>query len=270
MKSIMNRTVLVTGGASGMGKAYVERAVAEGAKTVIIWDLNQDAMEQVKQEFHNNETQIYTFQVDVTDTQLVYQTAEIILKNIGAVELLINNAGIVVSEHFIDHDPRKIDLSMQINSTAPMHIARAFLPAMAEVDEGHIVNIASGAGFMHCPRITVYCASKWAMLGWSQGLRVELAETLPHIKVTTVTPGHIDTGMFAGAHSKLMPMISTDEMVDAVWKGIKKNKILVARPRAVGVIPFIRGLVGFRGWDWISKITGTNDFMAGHNDTRRK
>ncbi|MGR5457367.1 SDR family NAD(P)-dependent oxidoreductase, partial [Vibrio alfacsensis] len=69
-----------------------------------------------------------------------------------------------------------------------MHIARAFLPAMAEVNEGHIVNIASGAGFMYCPRITVYCASKWAMLGWSQGLRVELAETLPHIKVTTVTP----------------------------------------------------------------------------------
>lgn len=269
MKSVMNKTVLVTGGASGMGKAYVERAVRDGAKRVIIWDLNQAAMEQVKQEFSSSKTEIHTFEVDVTNTELVYQTAEKIIAEIGVVELLINNAGIVISERFIDHDPKKIDLSMQINSTAPMHIARAFLPAMADVADAHIVNISSGAGLMYCPRIIVYCASKWAMRGWSQGLRVELAETLPHIKVTTVTPGHIDTGMFAGAHSKLMPMISTDEMVDAVWQGIKRNKILVARPKAVGLIPFIRGILGFRGWDWLSKVTGTNDFMAGHNDTRK-
>ncbi len=121
---------------------------------------------------------------------------------------------------------------------------------------------------MYCPRIIVYCASKWAMLGWSQGLRVELKQTLPHIKVTTVTPGHIDTGMFDGAHSSLLPMISVDKMVDAVWNGIKKDKAMVARPRAVSAMPFVRGVFGLKMFDWILKVTGTNDFMAGHSDKR--
>jgi short-subunit dehydrogenase len=269
MRSVKNKTVLVTGGAMGMGRAYVERAINDGAKHVIVWDLNEAAMQQLASDFEGSSTQLHTFAVNVTDTDLIYQTAEQIIDEIGPVHLLINNAGIVVSEDFIGHERKGIDLSMQINSIAPMHIARAFLPAMAEAKDCHIVNISSGAGYMYCPKIAVYCGSKWAMAGWSNSLRVELAESLPHIKVTTVTPGHINTGMFDGAHSKLMPAISTDEMVDAVWSGIKKNKINIARPRMVGLVPLVRGLLGFRGYDWLSKVTGTNDFMAGHNDQRK-
>ncbi|MDN2481195.1 SDR family NAD(P)-dependent oxidoreductase [Vibrio agarivorans] len=270
MKSVMNKTVLVTGGAMGMGKAYVERAVRDGAKHVVIWDLNEDAMAATKSELESDKTQIHTFAVNVTDTDLIYETAQKVLNEVGPVHLLFNNAGIVVADNFISHERKAIDLSMQINSIAPMHIARAFLPTMAEVNDAHIVNISSGAGYMYCPKIAVYCGSKWAMAGWSNSLRVELAETLPHIKVTTVTPGHINTGMFDGAHSKLMPAISTNEMVDAVWRGVKKDKINVARPRVVAFIPLIRGLIGFKGYDWLSKVTGTNDFMAGHDDKRKK
>ncbi|MEZ9933249.1 SDR family NAD(P)-dependent oxidoreductase [Vibrio sp. 10N.261.46.E12] len=270
MKSVMNKTVLVTGGAMGMGKAYVDRAVKDGAKHVVIWDLNEAAMEKVKDEFKDSKTSIHTFVLNVTDTDLIYETAQIVLDEIGPVHLLINNAGIVFSDDFINHQPQNIDLSMQINSIAPMHITRAFLPAMAEESDCHIVNISSGAGYMYCPKIAVYCSSKWAVIGWSNSLRVELAESLPHINVTTVNPGHINTGMFDGAHSKLMPAISTDEMVNAVWNGIKKNKICVARPRMVGLIPLIRGLIGFKGYDWLSRVSGTNDFMAGHNDQRKK
>ncbi|USD63675.1 SDR family NAD(P)-dependent oxidoreductase [Vibrio sp. SCSIO 43140] len=266
----MNKNVLVTGGAMGMGKAYVIRAIKDGAKNIVIWDMNEEAMQATKEELSNGKTEIHTFKVDVTDTELVYRTAEQVLNSVGAIDLLINNAGIVVSEHFIEHDPKKIDLSMQINSIAPMHVVRAFLPAMADRSDCHIVNIASGAGLMYCPRIIVYCASKWAMLGWSQGLRVELKETLPHIKVTTVTPGHIDTGMFEGAHSKFLPLISIDTMVDAVWNGMKKDKAMVARPRAVGLLPFVRGILGLKGFDWLLKVSGTNDFMAGHEDNRKK
>ncbi len=263
MKSIQGKTVLVTGGARGMGKAYVRNAVQEGAKHVIIWDLNESEMQHTATEFKHYLTQIHCYKVDVTDTDLVYTLADEIIKKYGPVHLLINNAGIVVSENFIEHSPKKIDLTMQINSVAPMHIARAFLPGMVETEEAHIVNIASGAAYMYCPKIITYCSSKWAIYGWSQGLNVELKETHPHIKVTTVTPGHIDTGMFDGAHSSLMPLISPEKMVDAVWKGIKKNKETVIRPKRVGFVPFVRGLVGVRGWNKISKISGINDFMAG-------
>lgn len=269
MKSVMNKNVLVTGGAMGMGKAYIVRAIKDAAKNVVIWDMDEEAMHATKKELSNGKTKIHTFKVDVTDTELVYQTAQEVIEKIGPIELLINNAGIVVSENFIDHDPKKIDLSMQINSIAPMHITRAFLPAMAETSDAHIVNISSGAGLMYCPRILVYCASKWAILGWSHGLRVEMKETLPHINVTTVTPGHIDTGMFDGAHSSLLPLVSTDKMVDAVWNGIKKEKAIVARPRAVIAMPFIRGILGLRLFEWLLRVSGTNSFMAGHNDKRK-
>lgn len=263
MKTIKGKTVLVTGGAQGMGKSYVKNAAKEGAKNVIIWDLNESEMQKTAAEFSNETTKIYCYKVDVTNTELVYELAEEITKKIGPVHLLINNAGIVVSENFIDHSPKKIDLTMQINSIAPMHIARAFLPGMVETEEAHIVNIASGAAYMYCPKIITYCSSKWAIYGWSQGLNVELQETHPHIKVTTVTPGHIDTGMFDGAHSALMPLISPQTMVDAVWKGIKKNKTTVVRPKRLGLVPLVRGIAGVRGWNRISKVTGINDFMAG-------
>lgn len=270
MKSVAGKKMLVTGGAMGMGRAYVERAIADGASDVFIWDMNVEAMEAAKAELETETTKIHIYQVDVTDTELVYKTAEEIVEQFGGIHLLINNAGIVTSAKFADHSVKQIDLGMQINSIAPMHITRAFLPSMEKLDDAHIVNISSGAGFLYCPRITVYCSSKWAIMGWSQALRVELKQFHPHIKVTTVAPGHINTGMFDGAHSALMPAIEVDEMIDAVWTGIKKDKIIVARPRMVGFIPLFRGIFGWAGFDWIAKVTGTNDFMAGHSDDRKK
>ncbi|WP_281612872.1 SDR family NAD(P)-dependent oxidoreductase [Flammeovirga sp. SubArs3] len=265
MKTIKNKTVLVTGGASGMGKAYVQKAIESKAANIIIWDIDPLLMEQVVKENEDHLTgiNIYTFKVDVTDTSLVYKTADLILKEIGRVDLLINNAGIVISKPFEDSSPENIDLIMDVNAKAPMHIVRAFLPEMIKSNDAHIVNIASGAAYMYCPKIITYCSSKWAVLGWSLGLSTEMQEKYPHVHVTTVTPGHIDTGMFENAHSSLVPLITVDKMVDAVWSGILKNKELIARPRRVNIVPIIRALSGVKGWNWLARVTGTNDFMAG-------
>ncbi|MBB3700156.1 SDR family NAD(P)-dependent oxidoreductase [Flammeovirga yaeyamensis] len=262
MKVIKGKTVLITGGAQGMGKAYLDKAVEEGATNVIIWDVNEAAMRKVDEEYKYHSTRVYTYKVDVTNTGLIYSTAHEVLLEIGPVDLLINNAGIVDSDYFQDQTKEKIDLTMQINSIAPMHIARAFIESMASLEEAHIVNIASGAAYIYCPKIITYCASKWAILGWSEGLNVELKETCPSIKVTTVTPGHIDTGMFDGAHFFLMPKIPTEEMVNAVWQGIKKNKTLISRPKRLSFIPAFKAFLGRSKWNWIAKRSGLNDFMA--------
>lgn len=270
MKTIRGKSVLVTGGAMGMGRVYVERAVQDGAARVIIWDRDEQAMAAVAAEYGEGATQILTYQVDVTDTDRVYALAEQILDETGPVDLLINNAGIVNAEEFVDQAPDRIQAIMQVNAIAPMHVARAFLPAMQRLPEAHIVNIASAAGHIYAPKIVVYCASKWAALGWSLGLGAELKETMPHVKVTSVTPGHIDTGMFAGAHHALMELVPPDVMVDAVWKGIKKNRQLVRRPRMLAVIPPFKALIGVRAWDWVSAKSGLNEFMSdftgGRND----
>lgn len=263
MKKIHGKNVLITGGAKGMGKAYVDKAIEENAANIIIWDIDETALNAIAKEYENAISNIHTFVVDVTNTSLIYEVADKVIQDIGAIHLLINNAGIVISEDFIEHSKEKIDLTMQINTIAPMHIARALLPAMVELDEAHIVNIASGAAYMYCPKIVSYCASKWAMYSWSQGLRVELEQSHPQIKVTTVIPGHIDTGMFDGAHSALMPAISAETMVAQVWRGIKKNKATVTCPKSLTTVPFLRGVLGTKGWDIFANITGINAFMSG-------
>lgn len=263
MKHIQGKNVLITGGAKGMGRAYVDKAIEENAANIIIWDIDETLLKAIAKEYESTISNIHTFVVDVTDTSLIYEVANKVIQEIGGIHLLINNAGIVISEDFIDHSKEKIDLTMQINTLAPMHIARALLPAMVELEEAHIVNIASGAAYMYCPKIVTYCASKWAMYSWSQGLRVELKQTYPNIHVTTVIPGHIDTGMFDRAHSALMPTISTETMVNEVWSGIMRNKNTITCPKPLSTIPFIRRVLGIKGWDFFANITGINHFMSG-------
>lgn len=269
MKSIKGKNVLVTGGGMGMGKIYVQRAVQDGAARVVVWDRDEHAMKEVAQEFGGGSTEILTYVVDVTDTDRIYALAEQIVNKIGPVDLLINNAGIVNADNFAEQSPDRIQALMQINGIAPMHVARAFLPAMQGLPEAHIVNVASGAGYMYAPRIIVYCASKWAALGWSLGLGSELGVTTPNVKVTTVTPGHIDTGMFEGAHFSLMPPVKPEVMVDAVWRGIKKDKAIVRKPLILSSMPILKALLGVRGWDFFASKSGLNDFMAGFTGGRK-
>ncbi|MDA1382144.1 SDR family NAD(P)-dependent oxidoreductase [Plesiomonas shigelloides subsp. oncorhynchi] len=95
--------------------------------------------------------------------------------------------------------------TLAINTNALMHICREFLPGMLEKGEGRIVNIASAAGMVSNPKMSVYCGSKWAVIGWSDSVRLELEMAgYRNIKVTTVTLSYIDTGMFAGVKAPLL------------------------------------------------------------------
>ena len=102
--------------------------------------------------------------MDVSDRNAIEKAAQNVLEEHGTVDILINNAGVVVGSYFWEHTNDQIEKIMRINCEALMYICRAFLPGMMEKREGRIVNMASAAGLISNPKMSVYCGSKWAVI----------------------------------------------------------------------------------------------------------
>ncbi|WP_367336877.1 SDR family NAD(P)-dependent oxidoreductase [Phycicoccus sp.] len=259
MKSVAGKTVLVTGAAMGMGRLFVERAIAERARRVILWDVDEAALAATVAELEpgDHETRLTAYAIDVTDRPTVEATATEILGDAGPVDVLVNNAGIVRgNRYFWESDPaRDTEATIAVNTLAPMHIARAFLPAMIEhSSEARLVNIASAAGLTPNPRMATYAASKWAVIGWSDSVRLELKQAgFDHVKVTTVCPYYVNTGMFDGAKSApLLPILEPAEVVDESWKGMLDGEAFVVLPRTVMLNEALKGLLPVSVRDFIA------------------
>lgn len=267
MLNITSKKILITGGAQGLGRLFAEKGVEEGAQ-VIIWDINTIMLEQAANDLRSKGGKVFTYVVDVSSITSINEAAEKVHNEIGDIDILFNNAGIVVGKYFVDHTSKDIDKTFGINVTGPMHIANTFLHGMIRSGGARIVNIASAAGLVPNVKMSVYAASKWAMIGWSESLRLEMEQGGHDVKVTTVTPSYIDTGMFKGVKTPLLvPIITPKKIVNLVWMGMKKGKIYVRAPRIVGVIPFLRGIFPARVFDFIcGKLLGIyssmNDFKG--------
>jgi short-subunit dehydrogenase len=250
MKITKGTRVLITGGASGIGKIMGRLALEKGAE-LIIWDINKEKAEDTALEFAPL-GEVTTYQVDISDMEQVASVAKLVKANQGAVDLLINNAGIVVGKLFQEHSLLEIKRTMDINSLAPMAITSHFLPDMLEQKKGHICNIASSAGLTSNPRMSVYVASKWAVTGWSDSLRIEMEQQKTGVRVTTVTPYYINTGMFDGVRSPLIPILNPEKAARKIVRGIEHNRIFVSMPWSVHFVRLTQGLLPFRGYDFLA------------------
>lgn len=247
MKNVEGKLVLITGAAMGMGRMYAERAVAEGARAVVLWDLNEPALKDTAAALEALGGTVLADVVDVGDRQVVAAAAARVREQLGDPEIVFNNAGIVRgNDYFWESDVADGELTLRINSLAPMYVAREFLPAMvASGTECRLVNMASAAGFIANPRMASYAASKWAAIGFSDSVRVELEQAgHKHVKVTTVCPYYVKTGMFDGAKAGLLlPLLEPADVVDAAWKGMRKGVPFVVLPKTVLLSESIKGLM---------------------------
>ncbi len=252
MYSVAGKTVLVTGGAMGMGRLFSEHAVAEGAK-LIIWDINQEALQETVEELRARGGDVHSYPVDVSDRKKIESNAAKVLKEHGDVDVLFNSAGIIVGAPFWEHSNDQIQNTMRINSEALMYVTNAFLPGMMEKRSGRIVNVASAAGTVSNPRMSVYCASKWAVVGWSDSLRIELEQAGYHnVRVTTVCPSYINTGMFSGVTAPfLAPILEPGPFADVVWNAMRKGSIWVRRPWTVYLSIWAKALLPTRLFDFL-------------------
>jgi all-trans-retinol dehydrogenase (NAD+) len=252
MQTIDGAIVLVTGAAMGMGRLYAQRAVSEGA-TVVLWDVNAELLAATAAELG---PAAHPYLVDISSASAIARAAARVREEVGDPSILINNAGIVRGKLFVEHDHESdIDLTMRINAIAPMHVTREFLPAMiASPHESRIVNIASAAGLLSTPRMSVYSSSKWALVGWSDSLRLELRMSgSSQVKVTTVCPSFIGTGMFAGVKTpRLTPLMSPEAVVSRVWKAMRKGTPMLMLPFMVRVSKVFRGILPLGAWDFLA------------------
>lgn len=277
MKSVEGKVVLVTGAAMGLGKLFATRAVEERAACVVLWDVNEAALLETVAELQAQGGNVEAYVVDVSSQEMIADACTRVLAEIGPVEVLFNNAGIVRGNSYFweTQDVAEIELTMAVNSLAPMLITRELLPAMIETgSDCRIVNIASSAGLVSNPRMAVYAASKWAAIGWSDSVRLELGQAgHDHVKVTTVCPTYINTGMFDGAKKMLLtPMLEQEEVVDATWKEMLNGGPFLVIPWTARLNKVLSGLlpVGIRDFllDKVGVYNSMEEFTGRDDDLR--
>lgn len=256
IESLSGATVLITGAAMGMGKMYAQLAVRDHAAHVILWDINEELLQAAAAELRGQGSEIHPYVVDVSRLEAIEEAAQKVRNDVGHPDILINNAGIVRGKYFWEHDQRTdIAATMNINTLALMHVTREFLPAMiAEGRTSRIVNVASAAGLLANPRMSVYSSSKWAVIGWSDSLRLELKQAgHNHIRVTTFCPSYIKTGMFEGARGPLLtPLMEPEAVTERVWRAMKEGTPMLMMPWTVKLSTALRGVLPIAAWDVVA------------------
>ena len=238
--------VIITGGASGIGRIMGRRALEKGAKALAIWDINQQNLDAVVAE-HSTLGAVKGYRVDVSDFQAVKEAYAATVAEFGPVDILINNAGIVTTNKTFDLNTQSdIDRTITINTIAPMYVALAMLPDMIARDRGHICNITSAAGLLANPRMSVYAASKWGAMGWSDSVWIELKERKSNVHVTTFAPYFINTGMFEGVKSWFFPILDPEKVAARVIRAVERNTRFQGMPFAFRFARLMQGILTMR------------------------
>ena len=267
MDNVRGKKVLITGGGMGLGRIFARLAVEGGASDVVLWDINDEAMKETAEGLSGRGTQLHTYNVDVSDNGRVNEAGQQVLSEVGAPHVVFNNAGIVRGNSYFwetGADNKDSEQTIAINTLAPIYVTRVFLPDMiAQAGEARIINIASAAGFVANPRMAVYAASKWAAIGFSDSVRLELEQAgHDHVKVTTVCPYYIKTGMFEGAKSALLvPLLEPEDVCAEVWEGMLKGQPFVIMPKTVALNETMKGILPVRLRDFISDKLGVHNSM---------
>ena len=269
MTKIKGNCVLITGGASGIGRIMGRLVLEKGARQLIIWDINEEGIKNTIDEF-TDKGNVKGYKVDISDSAAVLECYERTLRECGNIDILINNAGVVTSNKTFDKlQTKEIERTMDINAKAPMIIALQVLPNMITRNSGHICNIASAAGMLSNPKMSVYAASKWAMIGWSDSLRIELHQAKSNVHITTIAPYFINTGMFDGVKSRIFPILKPEPTAKKIIKAIEKNRNFKGIPFGYHFIRFCQALLPTSIFDYIfGEVVGI--FHAMDNFTGRK
>lgn len=228
MKSLAGKTVLITGGGSGVGRLLALGASARGAR-VIIWDLSADAAAAVCDELPNPGS---WQRVDVSDRDLVYRSAG----EAGEIDILINNAGVVTGKDLLETSDEEIERTFRVNTLALYWTTRAFLPGMLRRNAGTVVTVASAAGLIGVARQTDYSASKFAAVGFTESLRSELKKRRSGVSTLLVCPYYIDTGMFDGVTTRfplLLPILRPEYVAEKILRAIERGHAELLMPRLV-------------------------------------
>jgi NAD(P)-dependent dehydrogenase (short-subunit alcohol dehydrogenase family) len=242
MKDLRGRLAVVTGGAGGLGRATAERLLEAGCR-VALWDLDAGRLEEARAALAGR-GEVAVYEIDVGDREAVSEAARRVERELGPVDILDNNAGIMRPGSFLDADPAGCEATVRVNLLSYMWCVKAFLPGMIERGRGHLVFIASAAGLVGVPGMAAYSAAKHAVVGFAESLRQELSrEGVKGVGMTIVCPSFIATGMFEGCEPPRWTRWLTPEEVAAhAVRAIREDRLYVREPFLVKWLPLMRAL----------------------------
>lgn len=194
MELLKGKNIVITGASGGIGAEIAKLCAARGANLVLLArsiEKLRQLQKELQQRFHIN---VNVFSLDVSETEMVQEVFTQIFETIGQVDILVNNAGFGIFREAHKATIEEIKGMFNVNVVGLMACTSMVLPKMRERRTGHIINIASQAGKIATPKSSVYSASKHAVLGYTNSLRLELADF--NVYVTSVNPGPIATNFF--------------------------------------------------------------------------
>ncbi|TAK19011.1 MAG: SDR family NAD(P)-dependent oxidoreductase [Nitrosarchaeum sp.] len=234
-----DKVVLITGASSGIGKEAAIQFAKKGSNVILVARRKQK-LEQITDDLKKFNISTMICECDVSDKLQVEKMSKLVLEKYGSIDILINNAGFAIYGSVFDLTTEEIELQMATNYFGMIYCIKNFLPSMIQKKSGHIVNVASVAASFGLPGIASYCASKFAMLGFSEGLKHELKGT--GVGITVVSPIMVRTDFFDHHSFKKMPKYSPLSLSD---KTVTKAILRAANsPRLEIIVPsVVRGAV---------------------------
>ena len=230
-----NKVVVITGASSGIGKQVAIEFGQLGANVVLV-GRKKDKLKQTEIELKQFSTTTMICQCDVSKKDQVEIMTKMVLNKFGSVDILVNNAGFAIYGSVSDLSIDDIELQMQTNYLGMVYCVKKFLPSMLQQKSGHIVNVASVAASFGLPGIAPYCASKFAMLGFSEGLKHELKNS--GVDITVVSPIMVRTNFFDHPSFEKMPKHSPTSLdpktvAKAVLKAANSRRLEIIVPSVV-------------------------------------
>ena len=263
MSRLEGKRVLITGGAQGIGFEMAIKFADRGAQ-IVIADIDDEKLGQAKAELAARGVVVSGFQVDVTNPASIASLRAQIAAEVGPIDVLVNNAGVVFGGPFTKVSLDDHFKTYEVNVLGLVAMTHAFLDDLVARPEAHLVHIASASGFIGLPYGSSYASSKWAVIGFGESIRAELnLEGHEHVHHTIVCPSYIGTGMFHGAEApKATNILEPAELAEKVVHAVERNKIHVLEPFMVKLTPILRDLLPTALYDRMAHLFGADTSMA--------
>jgi len=256
MRAIRGKTALVTGAASGIGRAIALRLASEGVHLFLV-DVNAVGLARVVGEASRAGVEAAGRRCDVAEPREVSAVVAEVFNRWGGVDILVNNAGITYYGHTERMSAEHWDRLLRVNLLSHIQFTRELLPSLLARPEAHVLNVCSMFGLVGMPKLAAYTTSKFAMVGFSDSLRAEFGRD--GLGVTALCPGFVDTNLFASAPvgesqkgPKIPPAVfctTVDKVAVAAVKALRRNRrLVVVSPWAhllVNAKRFVPGVMDF-------------------------
>lgn len=284
---LAGRHVIVTGGAGGIGMATARRLLHAGC-VVTLWDLEQESLQAARSALEGElaagngnrrpQARVRTGVVDITDRERVGELVEDAIRDVGGIDVLVNNAGHLAPGGFLDQDAGVWETTVNVNLTGVINATHAVLPHFYERGSGQIVNIASASSYVGVSDLSVYAATKWAVWGLTEALRHEAINRQARgVRFSSVHPNYIAHGMFGGARLRglgglIFPRLPDHDVVAKaiVEKAIRRGRLVVRRPRSLRLAILLRGILPEAVFNYVVRAMNVHTSMRSWTGDRKE